>query len=158
MRCNHKNCSGVDHQGLCWQCPHPEDIKRGAYKDVPWEKTPCFCCKKANPNRECDSREQGHGRVISYEEAPPLLVAAFPAETNDERDNNLRAAVDIVNCLLRLEPKLYVTLIESVRYADDGGQRTLNHVKRITNELFGEDVSFQAVSARLKVAMKKLRD
>jgi hypothetical protein len=87
-----------------------------------------------------------------------MLVAAFPPDDEEEDgDRELRMAADLLSRLLRLEPKLYVTLIESVRYADDGGQRTLTHVKRITDELFKEDVSFQMVSVRLKAAVRKLR-
>lgn len=156
MKCNQKNCNRIDHQGQCWKCPHDADVKAGVFQKMRWEDTPCFRCRKANPDRDCDSREQGHGRVISYEEAPPLLVAAFPASEEDESE--FRAAVDVLNRLMRMEPKLYVTLIESVRHADDGGQRTLNHVKRVTNALFHENISFQMVSARLKAAMRKLKD
>lgn len=156
MKCNQPNCKGVDHQGQCWKCPHSSDVEHGIYKTTPWERSPCFCCKKDNPSLECDSREQGHGRVISYEEAPPLLVAAFPAEESGE-PGELQAAADVLSRLLRLEPRLYVTLIESVRFADDGKKRTLNHVRRVTNELFREDISFQAVSVRLKAAVRKLK-
>lgn len=156
MKCNQPNCKGVDHQGQCWKCPHSADVQSGIFKKMRWEDTPCRRCKKLNLERECDSREQGHGRVISYEEAPPLLVAAFHPE-EEEDGGDMRMAADLLARLMRLEPKLYVTLIESVRYADDGGQRTLNHVKRITNELFHEDISFQAVSVRLKAAVRKLR-
>ena len=152
MKCNQPNCKGVDHQGQCWKCPHSADVSAGVFKKTRWEDTPCFRCGKA----DCDSREQGHGRVISYEEAPPILVAAFQGSADDGNEE-LRMAADLLGRLMRLEPKLYVTLIESVRYADDGGKRTLNHVKRITNELFGEDISFQAVSVRLKAAVRKLR-
>lgn len=157
MKCNQPNCKGVDHQGQCWKCPHSADVAAGVFGKTRWEDTPCFRCRKANPERDCDSREQGHGRVISYEEAPPILVAAFPGSEDDAEGWELRIAADLLWRLMRLEPKLYVTLIESVRYADDGGQRTLNHVKRITNELFHEDISFQAVSVRLKAAVRKLR-
>ena len=157
MKCNQPNCKSVDHKGLCWKCPHSSDVEKGIYKTTPWERSPCFCCKKANPSLECDSREQGHGRVISYEEAPPILVATFPETEEEGAAGELHMAAELLGRLMRLEPKLYVTLIESVRYADDGGQRTLNHVKRITNELFREDISFQMVSARLKAAQRKLK-
>lgn len=157
MKCTQPNCKGVDHQGLCWTCPHSDDVRTGVFKAVPWEKTPCFACKKANPNAECDSREQGHDRVISYEEAPPMLVASFPAPDDGEPNDPLRAIVDVLNRLLRLEPKLYVTLIESVRFADHGGQRMLKHVTRVTNQLFRENVSFQQVSARIAAAQRTLR-
>lgn len=140
--------------GQCWKCPHSADVAAGVFRKTKWEDTPCFRCGKS----ECDSREQGHGRVISYEEAPPILVAAFPSSEDDGDGGELRMAADLLGRLIRLDPKLYVTLIESVRYADNGGQRTLNHVKRITNELFHEDISFQAVSVRLKAAIRKLKD
>lgn len=157
MKCNQPECKGQDHQGQCWKCPHSESVQSGAFKKTRWEDTPCWRCSKANPDRGCDSREQGHGRVISYEEAPPLLVAAFPGGEKGEPGGELQLAAELLGRIMRLDPKLYVTLIESVRYADDGGQRTLNHVKRITNELFREDISFQMVSARLKTAIRRLR-
>lgn len=158
MKCNVENCNGADHRGLCWICPHSDDVKRGVFAEQSWETTPCFCCA----TEDCDSREQGHGRVISYEEAPPLLVAAFPNEENEEkaRDEYIAAAAEILRKLMQLTPKEYVTLIESMRFcAEDDSTlvRTLNHVKRITNSLFKEDVSFQIVGYRLKSAKKKLR-
>jgi hypothetical protein len=164
MKCNVANCKGADHLGLCWICPHSEDVQRGAYSQQPWETTPCFRCNKKAAEAECDSREQGHGRVISYEEAPPLLVASMPHgddESDSYRDMIIKAAAYILRRLMRLAPREYVTLIESMRYCvedDRATERNLNHVKRLTNELFHENVSFQVVGVRLKAAQRKLKD
>lgn len=103
-----------------------------------------------------DSCDPKQAVILESEEIRARLVASFLSEEKEAENEYVKIAIDILENLMRLEPKLYVTLIESVRYADDGGQRTLNHVKRITNELFHEDISFQMVSARLKAARRKL--
>lgn len=161
MKCHQAQCKGVDHKGLCWLCPHSISVEKGAYKGMKWEDTPCSRCFNSDPERDCDSREQGHGRVISYEEAPPFLVSTFgQGRDEEETEHELAAATDVLRRILRLEPKEYVTLIESVRFCtkdERGVTRTLNQVKAVTNELFKEDISFQMVAMRLAAATRKVR-
>lgn len=55
-------------QGNCHECRFSARVRRGDYADVPWEKTPCAACLARNGENAVASLEQGHGRILSYDD------------------------------------------------------------------------------------------
>ena len=154
MKCPIANCRGAEHLGLCHQCPHDGDKSLAA---LPWPKHPCQACGNAATGvAACDSREQGHGRGISYEAAPPGDVA-MPAPPSDEPPTALDAVRVVLHQLAKLTPKEYIALIEYAR-TDDGEPRTLCRVAAVVKGITREKhaVSFQMIDMILASAKKKL--
>jgi hypothetical protein len=161
--CNQPGCGGVDHRGLCHKCPHDGGTTFGA---IAWEETPCARCQAG------DSREQGHGRGVSYEETPPVLVAQpetdmprlFEAETQPTRQEVVKV---VLAALSRLKPLEYIALIETHREDPDTGRpRNLKQVAFAVGLITGtvkpggkpDGSAFQLVDSLRTAAMRKLAE
>lgn len=66
--------------GACHKCRFAASVQRGDYEGMEWERTPCAACMEENGDRVVDSLEQGHGRVVSYNDA------AIHSRTEPETD------------------------------------------------------------------------
>ena len=93
----------VTHNGICDgdpPCPHHGQ----KHLDVlPPHKHPCYLCRAG------DSREQGHGRGFSFEEAPPDMVADreydMPMAFDEEQPISRQEIVKtVLLALLQLKP------------------------------------------------------
>ena len=153
--CNQPACRGVDHLGLCHLCPHDGDA---GLAGLPYAAHPCSRCKAG------DSREQGHGRGMSYEAMPPKLVAEAEADMpslfdGDQPPPPQQFIVAILHALCQLKPREYITLIESVRTRPDGGPRALKDISNAVKVIIHErEVSFQLTDMVLDAAMRKLAE
>lgn len=164
MTCPLPNCNGIEHNSRCHACPHTGDP---AIRTLPWGRGhPCWHCVTTadgghDPN---DSREQGHGRVSSAEAVPPHLVASIPDVSGEERAGESwqgdfsAVAHAVLRALLNLPPKELATLLASLKLNADGTTRTLLQIKAVTDALFHENVTLQAVDIRIRRAYEALTE
>jgi len=52
--------------GACHDCRHSAAVGRGEYAATPWGQTPCADCLARFGDSKVDKLEQGHGRILSY--------------------------------------------------------------------------------------------
>lgn len=164
MPCPHPNCNGIDHRSLCYNCPHTGDP---AIQALPWDKNhPCFHCVTGpdGGTDTNDSREQGHGRVSSVEAVPPHLVASEAADPDGDSDAEgwqgdfSAVAHAVLRALINLPPKELATLVASLNLNPDGTTRTLAQIKSVTDALFHENVTLQAVDIRIRRAYEAITE
>lgn len=92
----------VDHFMLCHSCPH-----NGQGAGVDYKGSPCEVCAldvNGKP-RANDSRESGHGRIVSLEQIERYVSDEIPAGDFDEPGDESRNTIllDIVGRFCRMD-------------------------------------------------------
>ena len=72
---------------LCHECEHSAQIQRGVFAHIPWEKTPCAACMAGKDGRAVESLEQGHGRILPYNDALGTFLSTVATGERDARDD-----------------------------------------------------------------------
>lgn len=91
----------IDHYMLCHSCPH-----NGQLAGVKYDESPCAVCvldHKGKP-RTNDSREIGHGRVVSLEVIERYVSDELPDEREDGEGGGIEETVlDFIGAFCRLD-------------------------------------------------------
>ena len=142
-------CS-IDHFMLCHSCKHNKQLVGLAYKG-----SPCEACDKGphGKKRQNDSREGGHGRVVSLEQIERYVSENIPADMDSE-------AVEQFSGLLLEFVRRFCTLPVRVQFMFV--QRTffglsLEDVAARFRHEFGTLMTPAGVSAALKAAKPRMR-
>lgn len=145
MKCN---ICKKDHFGLCYQCPHRNEVA-----GMRLEEAPCrFCMKKANgKDRQNDSREEGHGRVISLSVCEQF-VADRVKESEIEQDAAMEPMRDFIRLFMPLDPKVQFIVVQRAFFS-----RELEEIARAYRALFGICITPAGVSAAFTSAVSRLR-
>lgn len=131
--------------GQCHKCPAQADVAAGKYSDKPFEKTPCFACRKVD-YRQFPHR--GH-TIVSFEATPPDETAVFPESVVTEDADDVGRFVDFIREFMRLPSET----------RDIVGYRLLDlHGERYTYRMIARkmSVTVQAVESRHRAAIKKI--
>lgn len=137
-----------DHYMICHSCPH-----NGQLKGLSYEGSPCEVCAKDAQGRQRanDSRETGHGRVVSLDAIERYVADSVPTDEEPEVSRHGGSLLDFVKRFCRLdirtqfmfEQRLFFGL--SLEDVADGYRRT-----------FGSSITPAGVAAALKSARARL--
>ena len=87
-----------DHYMICHSCPHNGQLHGLAYKGSPCE----MCAKDAHGRQRAnDSRETGHGRVVSFDAIERYLEDNVPADGDGEESGSRGAVRDMLQKFVR---------------------------------------------------------
>lgn len=145
MKCNicHK-----DHFGLCYKCPHRNEVAGMRLEDAPCR----FCMKKSNgKDRQNDSREEGHGRVISLSMCE-AFVADRVKDAEVEADAAQEPLREFIRLFMPLDPKVQFVVIQRAFFSKE-----LEEIAREYRALFGVCITPAGVSSAFSAAISRLR-
>jgi DNA-directed RNA polymerase specialized sigma24 family protein len=141
---------GVDHFMLCHGCKHNNQLVGLAYKG-----SPCEACDKGprGKKRQNDSRESGHGRVVSLEQIERYVSETIPADMGEE-------AAETFSVLLLEFVRRFCTLPIRTQYMFE--QRfffglSLEETASMVRSTFEITITPAGVSAALKSARARMR-
>lgn len=89
---------GAHHQNQCHKCPHHEDVSRGKYANVPWEKTPCSACIAGGNG--CGMSHKGRSMQTLLEGQPE--VSREREGFSEPSDDNRMLLQDFLSLLIEL--------------------------------------------------------
>lgn len=142
MKCNKPECHGKDHHGICSKCPHAGDP---SYAGAKWTDTPCSRCSLV------DTLVQGHGRVRSFESVPPHLVAT-PGDIAGGGSGPVYSALrTAISALSTIGVHALAALVWKAAGC------SLEEIQRRTRSHFGEDITIQGLSARIRTSEDTLK-
>ena len=137
-----------DHFGLCYQCPHRNEVAGMKLKDAPCR----FCLKKSNgKDRQNDSREEGHGRVVSLSVCE-AFVAERIKDTEIEADEAQEPLREFIRLFMPLEPKVQFIVCQRAFFSKE-----LEEIAREYRALFGICITPAGVSSAFSAAISRLR-
>lgn len=146
MKCN---ICKRDHYGLCYQCPHNNQVN-----GLPLEKAPCRFCLQTDKGKERknDSREAGHGRVLSYDTCEKFIRSQSAGDIEPEEANTqLKPLMEFLRRFAPLDPKVQFIIIQRAFFGE-----SLESVAAKYRDLFkvaitpaGVSAAFLSVQARL---------
>lgn len=140
----------VDHFMLCHSCPHRDTLSGLEYKD-----SPCRFCDKdqRGKQRENDSREIGHSRVVSLEQVERYVKENVPDEA-DEQDVSEGTALmqDFVRRFCGLDIRVQFMFEQREFFG-----RSLEDVAAMYRSEFKTPMTPAGVSIALKSARARMR-
>ena len=140
----------VDHFMLCHSCPHANELKGLDYKD-----SPCRFCDKdyRGDQRENDSREIGHSRVVSLQKVELWVGENLAPESDDEGMGEAAELLkDFIKRLCSLDIRVQFMLEQREFFG-----KSLEEVAEAHFEKFGKTITPAGVAAALKSAKARLR-
>ena len=131
--------------GQCHRCAVADDVQHGKYSDRPFERTPCFACRKV------DFKQFPHrGKtVISFDAAPPAETAITTTTYQDDECRRIDTFIDFLTEFMRLPPQ--TRDIVGYRLLDLHGER--HTYRMIANRL---RVTIQSVESRHRSAIRRI--
>lgn len=140
----------VDHFMLCHSCPH-----NGALAGLDYESSPCKYCDKDSraKQRENDSREIGHSRVVSLDQLDRFIGENVPDESaSPDEDGAALLLQDFVRrfCSLDIRVQYMFELREFFGLS-------LEEVASKVRREFRTSITPAGVSAALKSARSRMR-
>lgn len=147
MRCPICN---IDHYMLCHSCPH-----NGQQQGVKYSESPCSVCvldHKGKP-RTNDSREIGHGRVVSLEIIERYVSDELPDERADGEDGGIEETVlDFVNVFCRLDIRQQHLLEQRVFFGKSLEESADSHRRLFARPMTASGVSATVESVKSRMA------
>ena len=140
----------VDHFMLCHSCPHANELQGLEYKD-----SPCMYCDKdyRGDQRENDSREIGHSRVVSLQKVERYVGENISAGTDETTVSEAVALLrDFVSRLCSLGIRVQYMLEQREFFG-----KSLEEVADGYCDEFGESITPAGVQAAVKSAKLRLR-
>ena len=140
-----------DHFELCHSCPHNGHVAGMAY-----EKSPCYFCsldRKDRP-RKNDSRENGHGRVVSLEQIERYVDGniSAPEPSGEDKDRS----GDVLREFIRRFCSLSIRVQFMFEQREFFGL-TLEEVAAEYRRVFSVSITAAGVSAAIAAAKSRLR-
>ena len=139
---------GIDHYMLCHSCPHAGHL-HGEYHGSPCE----VCDKDAHGRqRKNESREEGHGRVVSLEQLDRYLGENVPDESAADADAESK---DSVLAFIRRFCSLDIRVQFMFEQREFFGL-SLDEVAARYRREFGKSITPAGVSAAIKAARSRM--
>lgn len=139
----------VDHYMLCHSCPHANELKGLEYKD-----SPCRFCDKdyRGDQRENDSREIGHSRVVSLQKVELWVGDTVAAGEDDETVSEAAALMnEFVRKFCRLDIRVQFMLEQREFFG-----KSLEEVAAEHTRVFGKSITPAGVAIAVKSAKSRL--
>jgi hypothetical protein len=133
----------INHLGLCHKCPHLEEVQKGLYKS--YEESPCSFCTPS------DSRAQGHGRGLQFDE---VVYGGSYIEAPDMPDEQPEYTLskEILYAFSSLTPQEFYAFYECIY-----SSKMLKDVAESGGNIFKEPLSINKVFSLRNKATEKLR-
>lgn len=141
-----------DHYMICHSCPH-----NGQLQGLAYEGSPCEVCAKdaQGGQRANDSRETGHGRVVSLDAIERYVADSMPndgdGEGTDDRGALRDALCSFVKRFCGLDIRIQFILEERVLFGN-----SLEEVAHKYCLVFGKTLTPAGVAAALKSARARI--
>ncbi len=134
-----------DHFMLCHSCPH-----NGQLAGMKYDESPCSACAKDahGKQRANDSREIGHGRVVSLDAIERYVADAVPADdAGDGRSQVGGSLLDFVRRFCRLDIRTQFMFEQRLFFG-----RSLEEVADGYRVVFRKPMTPAGVAAALKAS------
>ena len=138
-----------DHFGLCYQCPHQNEVAGKKFD----KNVPCWYCMHYAKGRirKNDSREEGHGRVVSLSVCE-AFVADRVKDAEVEADAAMEPMREFIRIFMPLDPKIQYIVIQRAFFSKE-----LEEIARGYRTLFGVCITPAGVSSAFSSAVSRLR-
>jgi len=138
----------VDHYMICHSCPHNGQLQGLAYKGSPCE----MCAKDAHGRQRAnDSRETGHGRVVSFDAIERYLEDNVPDDGDESESRTRGSLLDFIRrfCLLDIKTQF---MFEQRLFFGQSLEAVADGCRRV----FGSDITPAGVAIALKSARARI--
>ena len=140
----------VDHYMICHSCPHNGRVAGQAYA-----ASPCAFCDKDHHGkaRRNDSREGGHGRVVSLELLERYVGDELPAEEEGENQQTSEhdLVLDFIGAFCRMDIRTQYLVEQRIFFG-----KSLEGVAADYRAKFGRPMTVTGVSASVSAATSRI--